>query len=506
MIIAQPSISDLRTQTNLNAALRLQEEGWHILPTKLADKSPYIYGGVHRATDDPEQAREWWERWPEAQVSRRTGQISGRYILDLDSKAAVDEAIRRGLPETDAVRTGRVNRLDQPKPMGGGWQFVFNAPDDPLPRRVLFPGADLRAEDVYCVAPPSQHPTGRYYKEIPSLSGRLADLPAWIIELAQQPAQAEPENLAPLDLDPSGPAILDGERNRTLFRVACSLRARGAVHAQIAAHLSAANLARCCPPLGHAEVEKIAKSAARYPAGNAAPQVGPEVLAMLDGYEAAVRSEPWKGSGYTDRDTLLAFLEFARHFGTTIPAGIRFEVASRDAAPVAAVSLRTFHRSVQRLKVARWLRQDNADRGPKEAGAFVLLASRANCHHSTTFFSKKKGMSGVTMRVPAARWGRVGKKNKALLDKLLELGGAATVKELAEALGDPRPWELRRRHVLPLSEAKVLAVDGDAVMLAAGWQEALDEERDLRGEIRAERLDRDEYERQRQAFRESRQA
>ena len=59
-------------------------------------------------------------------------------------------------------------------------------------------------------------------------------------------------------------AILEGERNDTLFRLGCSLRGAGKSEAEIHQHLEAENQARCCPPLLIADVAIIAGSAARY--------------------------------------------------------------------------------------------------------------------------------------------------------------------------------------------------------------------------------------------------
>jgi putative DNA primase/helicase len=73
----------------------------------------------------------------------RTGQVSNIVALDLDSQDAITEALRRGLPDdTSEVKIRR------------GWHWYFNAPDEPLQGRDLFSGAELKAENVYVVAPP----------------------------------------------------------------------------------------------------------------------------------------------------------------------------------------------------------------------------------------------------------------------------------------------------------------------------------------------------------------
>lgn len=61
--------------------------------------------------------------------------------------------------------------------------------------------------------------------------------------------------------------ITEGERNLTLFRVGSSHRGAGKSEAEILDHLLTENEARCSPPLERSEIEQIAQSVARYPAG-----------------------------------------------------------------------------------------------------------------------------------------------------------------------------------------------------------------------------------------------
>jgi hypothetical protein len=68
--------------------------------------------------------------------------------------------------------------------------------------------------------------------------------------------------------EPAGePLIEAGHRNRVLTSLAGSMRRRGMSEAAIAAALTVENQTRCCPPLPHDEALGIARSIARYPAG-----------------------------------------------------------------------------------------------------------------------------------------------------------------------------------------------------------------------------------------------
>src|SRR5439155_19257907 len=67
----------------------------------------------------------------------------------------------------------------------------------------------------------------------------------------------------------NGASITEGERSSILISLAGTIRRRGATEAGIRAFLLAENAARCVPPLPDREVERIARSVARYAPGEA---------------------------------------------------------------------------------------------------------------------------------------------------------------------------------------------------------------------------------------------
>lgn len=62
----------------------------------------------------------------------------------------------------------------------------------------------------------------------------------------------------------TGDLIIEGERNARLFRIACSMRGKGAHLEEIESELLEINARRSSPPLEAEEVQKIAGSAMRY--------------------------------------------------------------------------------------------------------------------------------------------------------------------------------------------------------------------------------------------------
>src|SRR5437879_2880227 len=86
---------------NLQAALGYAERGWPVFPVHwpknggcscnkpecdAVGKHPHTRNGLLDATVDPVQIRDWWTKWPEANIGVRTGDESGVVVLDLDEK------------------------------------------------------------------------------------------------------------------------------------------------------------------------------------------------------------------------------------------------------------------------------------------------------------------------------------------------------------------------------------------------------------------------------------
>jgi len=94
----------------------------------------------------------------------------------------------------------------------------------------------------------------------------LPQPPGWLLDLVEARLFSGGAR-QPLTLPP---AVPEGERNATLFRLGCAMRAKGMELPGILAALMAENVGRCQPPLPDQEVETIAKSVLRYPPGNGA--------------------------------------------------------------------------------------------------------------------------------------------------------------------------------------------------------------------------------------------
>lgn len=120
-----------------------------------AGKHPRTKNGVKDATTDEQQIRQWWTRWPMANIGIATG--NGLYVIDVDcAKGGNYESLAelgiKGLLWTRTVATG-----------SGGYHFYLRC-EEPLPNTAgkLGPYIDTRCEGGYVVAPPSRNSHGGY--------------------------------------------------------------------------------------------------------------------------------------------------------------------------------------------------------------------------------------------------------------------------------------------------------------------------------------------------------
>ena len=261
-------MSDYKFQSKVEASLYYISLGWPIFPVynivdgkcscKLSEKCtrpgkhPKTKNGFYDASTDPEQIKAWWERWPEANIGVRAGNISGILILDVDGEEGVEfiktkdaDLINESLP---IVKTGS----------GEGNHLYFKPFGDNIPPRVrIAPGIDIRGDGSYGILPPSDHISGGVYEWVTSPESVIPETPTWLKQLLTQDKPSTGKTQV-------RDSIPEGQRNSTLTSIAGTLRRRGLSYDEILAALNQVNMNRCVPPLSTREVESIAKSISRY--------------------------------------------------------------------------------------------------------------------------------------------------------------------------------------------------------------------------------------------------
>ncbi len=222
-------------------------------------KHPMTHDGFKSASCEVDQVRYFFTGEPEANIGVRTGAASGIVVVDIDPRHDGDSSLQAliqeygALPPTPTVSTG-----------GGGWHLYFRHPGQSVANRAnLVRGIDIRGDGGYVLGAGSNHVIGDY-TFAPGLSPDevpLAILPQWLLKMLLTKSPSV------LSTSAGGP-ILNGQRNDTLFRLACSMQHKGMSGEAIAAALRADNLARCTPPLPENEIADIVTSAAKYRKGS----------------------------------------------------------------------------------------------------------------------------------------------------------------------------------------------------------------------------------------------
>lgn len=254
--------------TALDFALKYAERGWPVFPLRPRSKEPLSRqdlangngeGGLKVATTDTATIRQWFARWPNANLGIATGRQAGFVVLDIDAGHGGSETIL-----TLQAEHGKLPEAPESLTGGGGRHILFAYPGGVDIRNSagkLGPGLDIRGEGGYIMAPPSIHPNGKPYQWEPSCLPSKIPLPAmpqWMLDLLAEKPAPTPAQVS------SDHIIHAGQRDQTLASLAGSMRRRGMGADEILAALVVTNQTRCDPPLAVVDVERIAKSVSRY--------------------------------------------------------------------------------------------------------------------------------------------------------------------------------------------------------------------------------------------------
>jgi hypothetical protein len=125
-----------------------QKLGFRVIPLVPGKKTPLIPNWQNEATTDEAKIREWWTRWPNANIGIVTGRYRDGYfcVLDFDPRNGGDWWDDVGediLPRTWVVHTP-----------SGGRHYYYKTPEL-LRCAKLRDGVDLKADGGYVVSPPS---------------------------------------------------------------------------------------------------------------------------------------------------------------------------------------------------------------------------------------------------------------------------------------------------------------------------------------------------------------
>lgn len=460
-------------------------------------KHPRTPNGHISATTAPGKIKRWWRLWPNANIGIPTGERSGLLVLDVDHPAGVEvlEEEYGPLPATRTHATG-----------SGGMHVLFCYPESgerfgnssgSLPA-----GFDIRGEGGYIVAPPSR--TTRPYEVLDRLP--LTDPPEWLLQALRKPQRtrtADAGDRLAETTSPDGAPIPEGTRNGALASIAGGLRARGAELAELETKLLEINAARCEPPLPEAEVLAVARSVSRYAAGDAAPEPEPDVLEDVEAlFTHVLEARTWTGRrGPTKHAAYAALLFLARRHGRRARnGGVKVYVSERQWAELAGTSRTTIRESaLPGLRKDGLVYRSSEGRG-KKAGAIVLRVPHtwSTQPHGGGSTGSGPALRDVLRDLLRLRWGagRAGKVCAVLLS--VARFGELTISELCERTGRRR--DNVRRSLNKLEARGLVECSDEVVRLVEDFRDALRAELEVTGILRAERLQRERHEREREGY------
>src|ERR1700748_2159599 len=94
----------------LDWSLYYLSQGLPVFPVQ--GKTPLIkWGPYQERLPSEEEIKEWWTKWPNADIGMVTGPISGRLVLDIDGKEGQEAINKFSVPITPTVQTKRGNQL-----------------------------------------------------------------------------------------------------------------------------------------------------------------------------------------------------------------------------------------------------------------------------------------------------------------------------------------------------------------------------------------------------------
>jgi len=114
-------------------------------------KAPLLGQGWQHLRPREQDVLAWWRKWPQANIGILL-EPSGLLVIDLDSEAALQEALARGLPPGPVSRTGTgEHRFYRAEGITGR-----------TTKRGAAGGIDVLASG-FVVVPPSRHRSGKWY-------------------------------------------------------------------------------------------------------------------------------------------------------------------------------------------------------------------------------------------------------------------------------------------------------------------------------------------------------
>ena len=206
----------------LDYALKYSKYGWFLFPChsiknekctcgktdcSSPGKHPRISTGFLGASNSKDQIKQWWSKWPDANIGVKTGPDSKVWVIDADLPDGPNEVEKMNLPETLEQKTG-----------AGGYHYFFrwNGYDIRNSTKRIAPGVDVRGDGGYVILPPSNHISGGHYEW--TNKTKIQTAPQWLYEKLKHVEDSRPiPNRQIEEVSPYAQSALSGE----ISKVSC---------------------------------------------------------------------------------------------------------------------------------------------------------------------------------------------------------------------------------------------------------------------------------------------
>jgi hypothetical protein len=253
-----------------------QAKGLSLFPLQPKKKKPIDDWTIWQQRRPTPQEVESWFKNGKKNIAIVTGKVSGIIVLDEDDPPVFQAWLAEHgykLPLTPTVKTSTFK--DDQGNIHQKFHYYFKHPGGKIKNMIKkIPGADIKGDGGYVVAPPSIHPNGEQYEWCFGLDLKDCDLeplPAWLLEhLELEISQVEitEGDLLPPDEDWVTKALRGvdkGERDNTAIRLAGYYLGRGEPEPRVLEMLRSWNL-RNEEALPDKDLCKVVSSAARMEA------------------------------------------------------------------------------------------------------------------------------------------------------------------------------------------------------------------------------------------------
>ena len=209
------------TETVLDQLLFVASKGFRLIPLHKNSKKPIPLDWVIQGSSDQTKIRTWYSIHAGANWGLVTGEESGVFVVDIDTKSGGDKTwakllIEHKIPKTIQVNTG-----------SGGLHIYFKYPAKLIIRNStsIVKGIDVRGKGGQVVIPPSVHPDTKVeYSWVPGLSPKNvapAKAPKWLLELIIN----KQNNRVPVVI---GGPMEPANRNQDIYSQSLALARQGA--------------------------------------------------------------------------------------------------------------------------------------------------------------------------------------------------------------------------------------------------------------------------------------